>query len=118
MKQGEGKVSLLNNEEMLVEYDGLSTRFFLGKAETLPNEAVDTIIINVWDLDTTQYNKMFSFWQRVQITGGTSYPPYIDNLNHNGNLEIYGTYLNNYSLLGPVRIFEMDINKNYNLLTP
>ncbi len=110
-----GKVALVNNNELLVEYQGLSRKFYLGRAEAGQNEPVDTTFINVLEIDTTQYNKMFSFWQRVEIFNS---PLFVDDLNGNGKPEIYGSNKENNQLFGgPVRIFEMDNYGEYKLLT-
>ena len=68
---------------------------FWEKLKHVPNEAIDTIIINVLEIDTTQYNKMFSFWQRVEI--GQIHLHLLLILIGNGKPEIYGYLFRSYS---------------------
>ncbi len=71
------------------------------------NETVDTTIINMWEIDTTEYFNKFIFWQRVGINNAYCYtPPFVDDLNRNGLPEIYGRHHTDVFWGGPVEIYE------------
>ena len=66
----------------------------------------DTTIINIWEIDTTLYAHKFKFWQRVNIVNNYEGIVPVEDLNHNGLLELYG--FNEYVGMGPVVIFEQN----------
>ena len=92
---GESRTFYLNRNENLVEYD----------------EPVDTTIINIWEIDTTKFAGMFSFWQQVQVANSLRAPLPIEDLNNNSYPELYGfTDAIIPNRAGPVRIFEQDVD--------
>jgi len=98
--------------------DGISRTYNLNyKVNTIEDtEGVETTIINIWEIDTTNYFNGFSFWQKVQVANGYWLPAFVDDLNHNGRPELFG--YSDYSSIpvysgGPVQIFERDINGIY-----
>lgn len=96
---------------------GESRTFYLGSKENVieNNEPIDTTIINIWEIDTTKFSGMFTFWQQVQVnnTIWTLLP--VGDLNNNGHPELYGftDLRNNQILAGPVKIFERSDNGIY-----
>lgn len=68
----------------------------------------DTTIINIWEIDTTLYAYKFKFRQRVDIVNAFEGIVFVEDLNHNGLLELYGFSEVNYPFAGPVVIFEQD----------
>ncbi len=91
--------------------DDISRTYNLNyKVNTIADtEGVEITIINVWEIDTTNYANRFSFWQKVQVANSFWLPVFVDDLNHNGRPELYG--YSDYSTvpishIGPVKIFE------------
>ena len=74
-------------------------------SETQNQGAVDTTIINMWEIDTTEYCNKFIFWQRVGVNNYFT-PPFVDDLNRNGLPEIYGRHHSDLYNWGPVEIYE------------
>jgi hypothetical protein len=95
---------------------GESITFYLGNKENVndSNKLIDPTIINVWEIDTTLYAHKFKFWQRVDIVNNYEGIVPIEDLNHNGLLELYGfnEYVGVY--VGPVLIFEQDNTEIFN----
>lgn len=102
------------NNYKLTYSTGESRTFFLNSKLDINSyyEPIDTIIINVWEIDTTLYAKKFSFWQKVNIANQRSYPTFVHDLNFNGKPELYG-FSDRYSYpappqMGPVEIYELN----------
>lgn len=78
------------------------------------NNPVDTTIINMWEIDTTKFNGMFTFWQQVQVSNSSWAPLPIEDLNNNGRPELYGpTNIIGTNFAGPVKIFERNLSGIY-----
>ena len=83
---------------------------------TIPKQSdftsvIDTTIINIWEIDTTKYSGMFTFWQKVQVANCLWGPLPVEDLNNNGRFELYGyTDAIVPNLVGPVRIYEQNTN--------
>ena len=96
--------------------DGLSRVYNLNSKENrIENlEGVDATIINLWEIDTTLYANLFSFWQKVDIANNRLLPLFVDDLNFNKLPELYGfSDKNGYPVplrAGPVEIFELNNN--------
>ncbi|MCL4278304.1 MAG: T9SS type A sorting domain-containing protein, partial [Ignavibacteriaceae bacterium] len=95
---------------------GESRTFYLGSKEDVNGsmEYVDTTILNIWEIDTIKFNNMFRFWQKVEVANSwwTSLPT--ADLNNNNRPELYGyTDIIYPNLIGPVKIFERNLNGNY-----
>lgn len=105
-----GKVEEISKDVYwLTNRIGESRTFYFGSKEEMieSNKAVDTTIINMWEIDTTKYSNKFTFWQRVAINNESFYtPPFVDDLNRNGRPEIYGKHHSTFPPEGPVEIFE------------
>jgi hypothetical protein len=106
-----GKVEEVSLDIYKLTYRSRESRVFNFSRKEKVNEdtiSVDTTIINVWEIDTTLYAYKFKFWQRVDIVNNYRVIVPVEDLNHNGLLELYG--LNEYSGIyaGPVVIFEQD----------
>ena len=71
-------------------------------------EGFETTIINVWEIDTTLYADKFTFWQRVDIVNDPEGIVFIDDVNKNGLLELYGLTEVNWPFGGQVDILEQD----------
>lgn len=80
------------------------------------NQDVNTTIINVWEIDTTMFAGMFTFWQKVQAANSSWAPIPIEDLNNNGRMELYGytDIANNQLFPGPVMIYEQDNSGFFN----
>jgi hypothetical protein len=113
VEQG-GKVEEISpNIYRLTHRTGESRTFNLNPKENIfeNNDGVDTTIINIWEIDTTKFAGMFSFWQQVQLSNSFRAPLPIEDLNNNGRLELYGyTDITSANRAGPARIFEQDID--------
>lgn len=73
-------------------------------------ENFENTIINVWQIDTTLYANKFIFWQSVGIVNAIEEIVFVEDLNQNGFLELYGFSEYNYPspYVGPVVIFEQN----------
>ena len=71
-------------------------------------DGFENTIINVWGIDTTLYAHKFKFWQKVDIVNAYEGIVFVEDLNKNGLLELYGYSEENYPFVGPVVIFEQD----------
>ncbi|HMN17465.1 MAG TPA: FlgD immunoglobulin-like domain containing protein [Ignavibacteriaceae bacterium] len=76
--------------------------------ENSNSKNINTTIINVWEIDTTEFAGMFKFWQRVKIVNDTEGIVFIDDINKNGLLELYGLTKVNWPFGGQVEILEQD----------
>jgi hypothetical protein len=104
-----GKVEEISpNVYRLTYRTGESRVFNLDQKENLyeNNESLDTTIINVWEIDTTHYAYKFNFWQRVDIVNAYEGIVFVEDLNQNGLLELYGFNEEDYPFAGPVVIYE------------
>jgi hypothetical protein len=105
------KVTERNNDTYRFEYpDGRIQHFYLGKTETYQTDTIPTTVIETWNIDTTLYHEMYSFWQEVPVATGSRYQLTIGDINENGYPEIYGHVKDYDDPLSrrPVHIFEMD----------
>ncbi len=93
---------------------GESRTFYFSSKENVfeNNKPVDTTIINIWEIDTTKFAGMFTFWQQVPVSNSLWAPLPVEDLNNNGQPELYGytnTIIPNFEL----NIFERNLNGNY-----
>lgn len=110
-----GKVKELSpNVYKLTYRTGENRTFYLNGKEDVAenNEPVDTTIINMWEIDTTKFAGMFTFWQQVQVAN-LWWTLQVEDLNKNSLPELYGytNYLN--TGLPVVNIFERNVNGIY-----
>ncbi len=94
---------------------GESRTFYLDSKENVikNSQPADTTIINIWEIDTTKFAGMFTFWQKVDVANISFWLPQpVEDLNDNGRPELYG-YTNTADLAGPVKIFERNLNGIY-----
>lgn len=116
VEQG-GKVEEVSpNVYKLTNRTGESRTFYLGSKESVfeNDKPVDTTIINIWEIDTTKFVGMFTFWQQVQVANFVWSPLPIEDLNNNGRPELYGfSDVVNPNIAGPVRIYERNLNGIY-----
>jgi hypothetical protein len=109
-----GKVEEISpNVYRLTNPIGESRTFYLGSKENVleNKEGIDTTIINVWEIDTTKFAGLFTFWQQVQVANFSWAPLPVEDLNNNNRPELYGfTDVINPNLAGPVKIFERNTN--------
>lgn len=91
------------------------TIYFNSKESVIENNnPVDTTIINMWEIDTTKFAGMFTFWQQVQVANSFWAPLPIEDLNNNGRPELYGfTDAIIPNIAGPVKIFERNLDGIY-----
>ena len=95
---------------------GESRTFYLGNKENVieNNAELDTTIINIWEIDTTKFTGMFTFWQQVQVANSLWAPLPVEDLNNNDQPELYG--YSDYMFPNPVfqvKVFERNINGIY-----
>ncbi|MDY0082040.1 MAG: FG-GAP-like repeat-containing protein [Ignavibacteriaceae bacterium] len=109
-----GKVEEISPDVYRLTYrTGESNVFYLGSKESPVenNKNFNTTIINVWEIDTTKFEGMFTFWQKVQLSNDFYAPIPVGDLNNNGRLEIYGyTDVSLPGFIGPVRVYEQNTN--------
>jgi len=110
-----GKVEEISPNIYKLTYpDGLSRVYNLSRKENKNEklEGVDETIINIWEIDTTKYADMFSFWQKVDIANIRWDPLIVDDLNFNKLPELYGfSERHRYPApptVGPVEIYELN----------
>lgn len=106
-----GKVEEISPDVYKLIYrTGESRTFYIGSKENVieNNEVIDTTIINIWEIDTTKFTGMFTFWQQVEVANLWWKLP-IEDLNENGRPELYGytDYAN--TELPVVNIFERNL---------
>jgi hypothetical protein len=70
---------------------------------------INTTIINVWEIDTTVYANKFRFWQKVNLVNAFEGIVFVDDINTNGLLELYGLTQVNWPFGGQVEILEQNI---------
>lgn len=76
----------------------------------LPQD-VDTIVIDILNVDTLQYHERYSFWKEVNATCGLVAPVLVGDANKNGFAEVYGNdlyFVNDPWIPFPAKIFEYD----------
>lgn len=90
--------------------NGYNKKVFLpppnSSNENLKN--INTTIINVWEIDTTVYAYKFKFWQRLNIVNDFEGIVFVDDINRNDLLELYGLTKVNWPFGGQVEILEQD----------
>lgn len=69
---------------------------------------MNSTIISVGDIDTTDYAGRFHFWQRVNIVNEYESIVPAEDLNNNGLLELYGFNEIDFPYAGPVVIYEQN----------
>lgn len=114
-----GKVEEISpNVYRLTNRIGESRTLYLNSKENVleNNEGVDTTIINIWEIDTTKFAGMFTFWQQVNVNNSSWSPLPIEDLNNNKLMELFGfsDVANNQFYAGPVRIFEQNSHGIFN----
>lgn len=93
-----------------IEYPDGKTTYKNLTIKTLENPTVNTTTINVWEIDTTLYQTMFTYWQDVPVSTLSAQQLVIADFNKNGRKEIYG-YTKDYNdtfEASPVTIYELD----------
>ncbi|MCZ7608678.1 MAG: FG-GAP-like repeat-containing protein [Ignavibacterium sp.] len=90
--------------------NGFNKKVFLTPPKSIKKHSnnINTTIINVWEIDTTLYANKFRFWQRVNIVNDFEGIVFVDDLNKNGLLELYGLTEINWPFGGQVDILEQD----------
>jgi len=90
--------------------DGSQRVFNFNHSEELNNKPADftTTVINVWEIDTTLYANKFRFWQDAKVVNGTEGRVFVEDINNNGLLELYGITRTNWPFGGQVDILEQD----------
>lgn len=98
------------NNYKLTYRDGTQKVFNLGRSEKLNNNIGDfnTTVINVWEIDTTLYANKFYFWQDAKVVNDPEGRVFVEDINNNGLLELYGITKANWPFGGQVDILEQD----------
>ncbi|MBV6512637.1 MAG: hypothetical protein FMNOHCHN_02146 [Ignavibacteriaceae bacterium] len=104
-----------NNSDslFLIKYpDGKSAvkSLYSEDTELLP-DVIDTIVIDVLNVDTLLYHERYSFWKEVNATCGLVAPVLVGDANKNGLAEVYGNdiyFVNDPWIPFPAKIFEYD----------
>lgn len=110
VKQG-GKVKEISpNNYKLTNRDGTQKVFSFKTTAKKINfpEGFENTIINVWEIDTTLYADRFTFWQKVDIANNPEGIVFVDDINKNNLLELYGLTEVNWPFGGQVDILEQD----------
>ncbi len=111
-----GKVEEISPDVYRLTYrTGESRVFYLGSKESpVENDRnFNTTIINVWEIDTTKFEGIFTFWQKVDVANISWWLPQpVEDLNNNNNPELYG-FMSTPNLAGPTKIFERNFNGIY-----
>lgn len=68
----------------------------------------ENTIINVWEIDTTLYAHKFRFWQKVDIVNNPEGIVFVDDINKNNLLELYGITEVNWPFGGQAGILEQN----------
>ena len=94
----------------LTNRDGTQKVLSFNKSNQQYNfpDGSENTIINVWEIDTTLYADRFAFWQRVDIVNNPEGIVFVDDINKNNLLELYGLTEVNWPLGGQVDILEQD----------
>ena len=111
-----GKVEEISQNIYKLTYRDGSQRVFNFNPATNQHtytEGFDTTIINIWEIDTTLYAHIFKFWQRVDLANGVLEPVPIEDINKNGQVELYGRTRYTWPLGGQVDIIEQDTNGEF-----
>ncbi len=106
-----GKVKITSPNIYKLTYRDGTNRVFNFNPTPTQNDftnAVDTTIINVWEIDTTLYANKFRFWQRVGLVNSWEETVPIDDINQNGLTELYGITRYTWPFGGQVDILEQD----------
>ncbi|MCW9064775.1 MAG: T9SS type A sorting domain-containing protein, partial [Ignavibacteriaceae bacterium] len=112
-----GKVELVSpNVYELTYQDGTSRvyNFNISVNQNNFQDGFENTIINVWEIDTTLYEHKFRFWQKVDIVNAYEGIVFVEDLNLNKRLELYGYSEENYPFNGPVVIFEQNGQGTFN----
>lgn len=89
--RGDIKVTAEENDIYRLEYPGGRIQYFyLGKTETYLTDTIPTTVIETWNVDTTLYKDIYTFWQEVPVATSSGYQLVIGDVNKNGFTEIYG----------------------------
>lgn len=106
---------LYNNSDslLLIKYpDGKSiVKGIYPENGNLPIDGIDTIVIDVLNVDTLLYHERYSLWNEVNAAGSNAEPVLVGDVNKNGFAEVYGTdlyFLDEPWPPFPVKIFEYD----------
>ena len=111
-----GKVEELSPNSYTLTYtDGTQRVFNLnpGTNQRTYSEEFDTTIINVWEIDTTLYAHKFRFWQRVNLANSYEATVPIEDINQNGQIELYGRTRITFPIGGQVDILEQNNNGTF-----
>jgi len=106
---------LYNNSDslLLIKYPGGKSivKGIYPEQGNLPVDGIDTVVIDVLNVDTLLYHDRYTFWKEVNATGGFVAPVLIGDVNKNGITEFYGSdlyFLDAPNGPFPVKIFEYD----------
>jgi hypothetical protein len=116
-----GEIIQLTGGKFEVHYPCGLIRIF--NFNTLPGNRIshafiDSTIIDVSALDTSDYLDRFTYWKQVQITNSEFYPLLVNDLNNNGYPEIYGctSIRPSNGFAGPVRALELNSSGSFDNL--
>ena len=89
--RGDVKVTDEGNDIYRFEYAGGKVIYkYLGDAEEQDTNQIPTTVIDTWNVDTTLYEDMYTYWQEVPVSTSATYQLVIGDANKNGYPEIYG----------------------------
>lgn len=107
-----GKYEEINPGMCKLTYaNGFNKKVFLTPPKSIKKHGnnINTTIINVWEIDTTVYANKFRFWQKVNLVNAFEGIVFVDDINTNGLLELYGLTQVNWPFGGQVEILEQNI---------
>lgn len=98
-----------------IEYPNGKVSFKNIAVKNPTSTTVSTTTINVWEIDTTLYQNMYTYWQEVLACNASNEQLVIGDLNNNGRKEIYG-YTKDYEDIfegSPLTIYELDSTQQF-----
>ncbi len=115
--RGDVIVTEEGNDIYRFEYAGGKVVYkYLGDAKEEDTSHIPTTVIDTWNVDTTLYEDMYTYWQEVPVSTSPTYQLVIADANRNNYPEIYG-YSKDFGepiVLGlPLEIFEMDSSGSF-----
>ncbi|MBV6511968.1 MAG: hypothetical protein FMNOHCHN_01456 [Ignavibacteriaceae bacterium] len=112
LKQNIEIESYYNSDSLLlIKYPGGKSivKGIYPEQGNLPVDGIDTVVIDVLNVDTLLYHDRYSFWKEVNATCGEVSPVLVGDVNNNGFAELYGGdiyFVNDFNNYFPAKIFE------------
>ncbi|MCC6549377.1 MAG: T9SS type A sorting domain-containing protein [Ignavibacteriaceae bacterium] len=109
------EIESYNNSDslLLIKYPGGKSivKGIYPEQGNLPVDGIDTVVIDVLNVDTLLYHDRYTFWKEVNATCNQVSPVLVGDANKNGFAEVYGNdlyFVDDSWLPFPAKIFEYD----------